>query len=60
MSTWAEFANAAPDIATFGLERIEGRRLTFAVSVRDEHGLVAAGKVTRVVVDIDRFMDKAR
>jgi predicted thioesterase len=42
------------------LERVEGRRLVFAVSVRDERGLVAAGKVTRVVVDIDRFMDKAR
>src|SRR5256885_1040469 len=42
------------------LERVEGRRLTFAVSMRDERGLVAAGKVTRVVVDVDRFMDKAR
>jgi len=42
------------------LREIEGRRLVFAVSVRDERGLVAAGKVTRVVVDIDRFMDKAR
>lgn len=42
------------------LREIEGRRLVFAVSVRDERGLVAAGKVTRVVVDIDRFMDKTR
>ena len=42
------------------LREVEGRRLVFAVSVRDERGLVAAGKVTRVVVDIDRFMDKAR
>src|SRR5580765_3071651 len=25
MSTWAEFANAAPDLAAFGLERIKGR-----------------------------------
>ena len=25
MSTWAEFANAAPELAAFGLERIEGR-----------------------------------
>ena len=41
------------------LERVEGRRLTFNVSVRDERGLVAAGKVTRVIVDIDRFMEKA-
>jgi predicted thioesterase len=42
------------------LRDVEGRRLTFAVAVRDERGLVAAGKVTRVVVDVDRFMDKAR
>ena len=41
------------------LERVEGRRLTFNVSIRDERGLVAAGKVTRVIVDIDRFMEKA-
>ena len=42
------------------LEKVEGRRLTFTVSVNDERGLVAAGKVTRVIVDRDRFLDKAR
>ena len=42
------------------LERVEGRRLTFSVSVRDERGLVAAGKVTRVIVSVERFLDKAR
>jgi fluoroacetyl-CoA thioesterase len=42
------------------LERIEGRRLTFTVTVNDTCGLVAAGKVTRVVVETDRFLDKAR
>ncbi len=41
------------------LERIEGRRLTFMVSVHDPRGLVAAGKVTRVVIDVQRFMEKA-
>ena len=41
------------------LEKIEGRRLTFTVSVNDEKGLVAAGKVTRVVVDRERFEKKA-
>lgn len=40
------------------LERIEGRRLMFNVTASDPRGLVAAGKVTRVVVDRDRFMDK--
>ena len=42
------------------LERVEGRRLTFTVSVTDHCGLVAAGKVTRVVVETERFLDKAR
>lgn len=42
------------------LERIEGRRLTFTVTVNDTCGLVAAGKVTRVVVETERFLDKAR
>lgn len=42
------------------LERAEGRRLTFTVSVSDHCGLVAAGKVTRVVVETERFLDKAR
>ncbi|MGH9186593.1 MAG: thioesterase family protein [Acidimicrobiales bacterium] len=42
------------------LKKVEGRRLTFKVAVRDERGLVAAGTVTRVVVDTERFMDKSR
>lgn len=40
------------------LEKIEGRRLTFQVTARDERGLVAAGKVTRVLVDVARFLEK--
>lgn len=42
------------------LEKVEGRRLTFTVSVNDRCGLVAAGKVTRVVVDRELFLSKAR
>ncbi len=42
------------------LDRIEGRRLTFTVSVTDGSGLVAAGKVTRVVVDRETFLSHAR
>lgn len=42
------------------LERAEGRRLVFTVSVSDARGLVAAGKVTRVVVDRKRFLENAR
>lgn len=40
------------------LERVEGRRLMFTVSVSDHRGLVAAGKATRVLVEIDRFLGK--
>ena len=39
------------------LERVEGRRLKFSVSVNDDRGLVAAGKITRVVVERHRFLE---
>lgn len=42
------------------LERVEGRRLTFTVSVNGVSGLVAAGRTTRVVVDRHRFLERAR
>ena len=42
------------------LERVEGRRLVFAVSAVDSAGLVAAGRMTRVVVDTASFLAKAR
>jgi predicted thioesterase len=45
-------------IAEAVLERIEGRRLKFTVSASDSGGLVAAGKITRVLVDVERFMGK--
>ena len=37
------------------LERVEGRRLVFAVRVADGDRLVARGLVTRVVVDTAAF-----
>lgn len=40
------------------LSKVEGRRLTFNVSASDDRGLVAVGKVIRVVVDEDRFLSK--
>ena len=40
------------------LDKIEGRRISFTVTASDSGGLVAAGKVTRVVVDRARFMSK--
>ncbi|MGI9052740.1 MAG: thioesterase family protein [Ilumatobacteraceae bacterium] len=45
-------------IAEAQLQKVEGRRLTFTVSASDDRGLVAVGKVVRVVVDIERFMSK--
>ena len=41
------------------LEAVDGRRLVFRVSVSDERGLVAAGRLTRVVVSTERFIEKA-
>lgn len=40
------------------LDKIEGRRITFTVTASDAGGLIAAGKVVRVVVDVERFMSK--
>ena len=42
------------------LESVEGRRLMFRVSVTDGRGLVAAGYITRVVVERERFLERAR
>jgi fluoroacetyl-CoA thioesterase len=40
------------------LDKIEGRRISFTVTASDSGGLVAAGKVTRVTIDVDKFMKK--
>jgi len=42
------------------VEKVSGRRIIFTVSVNDERGLVAVGRVTRVVVDAERFVEKTR
>ena len=47
-------------VADATLEKVEGRRLTFTVSINDESSLVGAGKVTRAIVDRDGFLAKAR
>jgi predicted thioesterase len=41
------------------LESVEGRRLNFRVSLTDARGLVGAGRITRVVVERDRFLERA-
>lgn len=38
------------------LEKVAGRKLHFTVSAHDDRGLVAEGKVTRVIVDEAEFM----
>lgn len=45
-------------VAEATLEAVESRRLTFRVSINDGRGLVAAGRITRVVVDRQRFLER--
>lgn len=45
--------------ATAELVAVEGKGLTFTVTVHDEYGLVAQGTVERFVVDRDRFNERA-
>ena len=47
-------------VAEATLEQVEGRRLTFRVSVTDARGLVAAGRITRVIVERARFLEKTQ
>jgi predicted thioesterase len=42
------------------LDRIEGRRLVFTLSVLESAGLVAAGKLIRVIVDRETFLSNVR
>jgi predicted thioesterase len=44
--------------ASAKLTKVEGRRLVFKVAVSDERGLIAAGNVSRVVVNRQRFLEK--
>jgi predicted thioesterase len=66
VGTRVELAHLAPVLvgsrirAVATLEKAEGRRLIFNVAVTDDAGLVAAGKITRIVVNTDQFMDRAR
>ena len=41
------------------LEKVKGRKLFFTVSAHDDRGLIAAGKVTRVIVNEAAFMAKS-
>lgn len=41
------------------LTKVDGRRLTFEVTVRDGDSVAAEGRVERVLVDRHRFVEKA-
>src|SRR3954447_15085568 len=47
-------------VAEATLEQVEGRRLTFRVAINDARGLVAAGRITRVIVERARFLEKTQ
>lgn len=65
VGTQIQFSHLAPSAlgitvtAEAVLDKVEGRRLVFTVSASDPNGLVGAGKVTRVLVEIDRFVKRA-
>jgi fluoroacetyl-CoA thioesterase len=46
--------------AKASVSEVNGRRIVFTVSVNDERGLVAVGRITRVVVDVERFLERTR
>jgi fluoroacetyl-CoA thioesterase len=56
-------AIGATVVAEATLERVEGRRLGFTISVsrrtNDESALVGAGRLLRVLVDREKFLAKA-
>lgn len=62
----SQFDHVAPSVegasvrASAELERVDGRRLTFAVTAADARGEIATGRLTRVIVDRDRFIERAR
>jgi predicted thioesterase len=51
-------AVGAKVVAEAMVEKVEGRRITFTVSASDERGLIAVGRVVRVIVDLRQFMAK--
>jgi predicted thioesterase len=45
-------------VAEASLVAVEGRRLTFEVTVRDGETVAASGRVERMVVDRQRFLQR--
>jgi fluoroacetyl-CoA thioesterase len=42
------------------LVAVEGRRLTFAVKVFDEQGLIGEGRHQRAIIAVERFLERVR
>jgi predicted thioesterase len=42
------------------LEKVEGPRLTFTISAHDDRGLIGIGRVTRVMVGREKFLQRLR
>ncbi len=61
-----QFDHLAPSLvgsnvtAEATLEKTEGRRLVFTVSALDDSGLLGAGRITRVIVDTQKFLERSR
>jgi predicted thioesterase len=39
---------------------VEGRKITFSVTARDEHELIGEGRHTRMIVEKERFLERVR
>ncbi len=60
MAVAVAVAVASSVVAEAVLDRVESRRLELVVTVTGLAGLVGAGKVTRVSVERERFLARAR
>jgi predicted thioesterase len=66
VGAWVELDHLLPTVVgatvqvVATLERVEGRRLHFAVEVREGDRVAASGQITRVVVDRARFLASLR
>ena len=44
---------------TAAVDRVDGRTVVFSIDVTDDNGTAGAGTITRVVVDRQRFIERA-
>lgn len=44
---------------TAAVDEVDGRQVTFSIDVTDDNGTAASGTITRVLVDRDRFVERA-